>query len=70
MWYRVKDGSLGCHLTTYIASNGSGYLKHLGQMSGVTCMMSSMERTSSIIAVCYLNVSDLTTIHWFSGLDE
>ena len=30
--YGVKDDSLGCHLTTYAARDGSGYLKHLGQV--------------------------------------
>ena len=39
VWYGVKNGSLGCHLTTYITRDGSGYLKQLGP-SGVTCMMS------------------------------
>ena len=30
--YGVGDGSLGCHLTTYTARDGSGYLKHLDQV--------------------------------------
>ena len=30
--YGVKDDSLGCHLTTYTARDGSEYLRHLGQV--------------------------------------